>query len=390
MRRPIQEIAIVGVQDRRARTQAKLPWIVRHAVDGRQRSKAFRTRAEADRYRTLLLQAVTAGQRFDEATGEPESWHAPMADLHVHEWTRQWLAQHWDEWQPRTRASAAEALARFVTYAVRTPPSTADLRRYLQHAWAPGGAGGDRDLESWLKRNCLVLAELDRDVVADIDRRLGLRLDGSPLAANTANRIRIVCRACVGAAADAGATPDDPWPPRSRNRTHRKVARKRRTVDVRKFPDPATMAAAIDAIVTHQPGSRVYHVMTAVAYYAGLRPSEVVMLRVRSLALPEGAGDGSTSPRPTSPSTSRVNQRPGPARSRFHPHSSASSATGLTNPPSHRVTNSSSAPATTRDQAHPTGAEPGTVPSPRWAKNPSSRASSTRARPLSSPPVSPA
>lgn len=55
---------------------------------------------------------------------------------------------------------------------------------------------------------------------------------------------------------------------------------------MRKLPDPSTMAKAIDAIVTHQPGSRTYRVMTAVAYYAGLRPSEVVMLRVRSLTLP--------------------------------------------------------------------------------------------------------
>lgn len=46
------------------------------------------------------------------------------------------------------------------------------------------------------------------------------------------------------------------------------------------------MAKAIDAIVSHQPASRVYRVMTAVAYYGGLRPSEVVMLRRRSLLLP--------------------------------------------------------------------------------------------------------
>ena len=46
------------------------------------------------------------------------------------------------------------------------------------------------------------------------------------------------------------------------------------------------MAEAIDAIVTQQPGSKTYKVMTAVAYYAGLRPSEVVMLRVRSGELP--------------------------------------------------------------------------------------------------------
>ncbi len=39
-------------------------------------------------------------------------------------------------------------------------------------------------------------------------------------------------------------------------------------------------------MVTHQPASRTYCVMTAVLYYAGMRPSEVVMLRRRSLQLP--------------------------------------------------------------------------------------------------------
>ena len=46
------------------------------------------------------------------------------------------------------------------------------------------------------------------------------------------------------------------------------------------------MAKAIDAIVTQQPGSKTYRAMTAVAYCAGLRPSESVMLRVRFVDLP--------------------------------------------------------------------------------------------------------
>jgi integrase len=127
---------------------------------------------------------------------------------------------------------------------------------------------------------------LDRDRIADIDCKLTVKLDGSPMAANTANRIRIVARACVRAAIDAGAVAPDAWPQRSKTRARRKVARPKRSVDVRALPGPAVMAAAIDAIATHQPGSRTFRVMTAVAYYAGLRPSEIVMLRVRSTVLP--------------------------------------------------------------------------------------------------------
>jgi integrase len=47
------------------------------------------------------------------------------------------------------------------------------------------------------------------------------------------------------------------------------------------------MAEAMDAMASHQPGSRTYRVMTAAVYFAGRRPSEVVMLRPRSLCLPE-------------------------------------------------------------------------------------------------------
>ena len=64
-----------------------------------------------------------------------------------------------------------------------------------------------------MAKHCLTLGELDRERVADIDR---------------------------------------------------KVARTKRNVDVRSLPRPASMAEAIDAIVTQQP-SKTYPAMTAVA-----------------------------------------------------------------------------------------------------------------------------
>ncbi len=94
-------------------------------------------------------------------------------------------------------------------------------------------------------------------------------------------------RASKAAIAD-GAVSADAWPQRSKSRARRKVARTKRSVDIRTLPSPPVMAAAIDAIVTQQPGSKTFRVMTAVAYYAGLRPSEVVMLRVRTVNLPTG------------------------------------------------------------------------------------------------------
>ncbi|WP_341253529.1 tyrosine-type recombinase/integrase [Euzebya pacifica] len=285
--RPVQEIQFFSIQKRDAGTRVKRPYIVRYAIDGRQRSRSFRSRVEADRYRSELVRAAGRGVQFDPETGEPASWKLPLGEMGVHQWVRRWLAEQWVEWQPRTRESAVDAMARFVIAARRPRVRTPDgMRRYLVGALAPD-AHRDETRERWLARNCLTLDELDAEAANRIALALTLRVDGkTPLAANTANRYRTTAHACVMAAVDVGALPSDPWPRRSRSRSRRKVARVR-TVDVRSLPTPAQMARALAALRTHQPASRRYQVMTSVVYYAGLRPSEVVMLRVGALTLPE-------------------------------------------------------------------------------------------------------
>lgn len=293
MAAPIQKIQVYGIQARRGQERVKRQHVVRWSIDGRQRSRSFRAKAEADRYRVELLKAVQAGDRFDALTGEPGSWRTPLADLGIHTWSRRWLAEQWTEWQPRTRVSAAEAMARFTSTALKDGAVAPEgLRRYLKRALMPQPDAGELDpaLEQWLDRWCLTLAELDRETMSELARMLMLKLDGTLAAANTVNRYRTMVHACVLAAVDTGAIPVDPWPTRSISRARRKIARKRaRTVDVRALPGPQTMRRAIDAIATRQAGSLVYQEMTAVAYYAGLRPSEVVMLRLRSLDLPPTA-----------------------------------------------------------------------------------------------------
>lgn len=108
--------------------------------------------------------------------------------MRAHEWCRRWLSEQWTEWQPRTHGSATEALARFITIADERGAKPPDgLRVYLHTALAPGDYSGlDVQFERWMAKHCLTQAELDRERVADIDRKLGLKLDGSQLAANTA------------------------------------------------------------------------------------------------------------------------------------------------------------------------------------------------------------
>ena len=127
---------------------------------------------------------------------------------------------------------------------------------------------------------------MNREFLATVDAKLGLGDVGQPLAGATAARYRKIARACIRRSVELDILMSDPWPPNQRGRSKRKALRARRAFDIRTLPDPATMVRALEAIPTHQPGSRTYQAMTAVAYYGGLRPSEVVMLRRRALHLP--------------------------------------------------------------------------------------------------------
>ena len=286
--RPLADVAVFGVQ-RRSGERHKKPYVVRWSLDGRQRSRAFRTKGEAERMRSALMVAAQSGEAFDEATGEPVSWQPLPDQVQVHQWARRWLVEQWGEWAPRTRVSGVEALTRLVPLIVvpTAPPPPATLRAHLSSSLRPDGALPDPEAEAWLGQWSLQLGQLSKPVLAEVDRRLGLSDDGQPLAPSTAGRFRKVSKACIRRAAELGIIGTDPWPPAPRGRSKRKATRVKRSVPIRSLPSPEVMARVIETIPSHQPASQTYRVMTAVAYYAGLRPSEVVMLRAKSVDLPD-------------------------------------------------------------------------------------------------------
>jgi integrase len=287
--RPLAGVSVLNVQKRTGERHRK-PYITRWKVDGRAFSRSYRTKGEAERVRTALLVALQSGETFEETTGEPVSWQPLPEQMQAHTWARRWLAEQWPEWAPRTRVSAVEALTRLVPLLVTStaPPPPSTIRSHLALWLRPDGvASVDEESEAWMAQWCLQLGQLTRPILAVVDQRLAMRIDGELLGPATAGRFRKVSRACLRRACEVGIIDVDPWPPPPRGRSKRKATRVRRTVSVRNLPDPATMKRVLDAIPSHQPASRAYQVMTAVAYFAGLRPSEVVMLRAKALELPK-------------------------------------------------------------------------------------------------------
>ena len=294
MSRPLQEIEVLALQDRRMHGKAK-PWVVRWRVDARYRSRAFRVRADADRYRSVLAHAALKGEAFDADSGEPASWAGPSDDPTVYDWARRWLAEQWQEWQPRTRTSAVEAIARFVPLVadLDASPPPPSIRAHLKATLVPDAAAGRDEsvAATWLSIASPRLSALTREMLARADMALGLGDDGQLLAASTAARFRKQARSCIRRAVELELMSTNPWPPAPRGRSARKAVRTRRSIDPRALPDPPTMRRVLATMATRQPASKTYRLMTAIVYYAGLRPSEVVMLRPRCLTLPDTGGE---------------------------------------------------------------------------------------------------
>ena len=196
--RPLADVAVYSVQ-RRKGERNKRPWIVRWSVNHRQRSRAFRTRAEAERYRSALLVAQQRGEAFDASSGEPVAWQPLPDEVRAHQWARRWLAEQWPEWAPRTRASAVEALSRLVPLlaAATAPPPPPRLRTHLASTLRPGGVIVDTDAEQWLELWSLQLRQLSRALLATVDQSIAVGDSGDPLGAATAGRYRKVSRACI-------------------------------------------------------------------------------------------------------------------------------------------------------------------------------------------------
>jgi integrase len=277
-----RKVHIRPIQDRRSHGK-RSPWVVRWTVGKRSFSEAFRLRAQADAYRSRLMSALTDGATFDPTTGRPEAWDREQ--LSVAAWAKRWVDMEWRSWAPRSRRAAVEAVSTAlpILCSPRAPSLTDEAAARLRAETRAWLAPGDAPMPEHLRRWSLQLETLDAAVCRSADAELTTRQDGRPMAATTASRYRITVRAMLAAAVSAGVLAEMPWPRTSRRRTSQKIST---PVDVRLLPDPSEAVAAIERIVTDQPGSRGYRVLCYLVYLAGLRPGEARALHVEDLTLP--------------------------------------------------------------------------------------------------------
>ncbi len=265
-------------------------WRVRWAVAGREHCKSFPARPLADAFLTRLKDAARDRQPFDQATGLPvtQQQEAAAASASWYEHARGCAEAKWPHLAPTSRRSAAEALTTVTAALVssrRGAPDTAVLHRAL-FAWAfnPSTRNLTEPAEiaaalDWITRASLPVAALDD--AASIRAALGACARtgaGTPAAATTRRRKRAVFYNAVGRTAAAELQPDRPDPVEDpRRRSDRRPPCRRRS-------RPGRQAARRRR--RHSDRGRHLEAFYACLYYAALRPSEAVMLRVTDCHLP--------------------------------------------------------------------------------------------------------
>jgi integrase len=267
---------------------------VRWAVAGEVHYATFATKALSDGHEAKLRTASKEGEAFDVATGLPVSQLAEHRDRQVswYEFACGYVDMKWDEAAPNSRRAIADALAT-ATQALlvadrRAPP--ADLLRRALYAWAfnaprraAGPPGGLEPTIKWLEHNTAPLISLgDPDTLRRVLNQIARKMDGSRAAATVVARKRAVLYNLLGYAVDKKHFAAKPLASLSW-----KSPKTAEAIDRRRVINPAQAQALLDAVHDQGPMGRHLKAFFGVMYYAGLRPSEAVMLTLDELDLPE-------------------------------------------------------------------------------------------------------
>jgi integrase len=266
---------------------------VRWKVGGKLWKEAFRTAAQADSFRSVLLTAARRGEAFSLATGRPTAWERNKAETTWYEFACRYVDMKWKLASAKYRKDIARALTAAtpsLLVAGHGRPDDAAVRRALlrygfntkQRADPPDDLA---ETLAWIARNSLPVSALMNAATARrvLEQATG-RLDGRNAAASTARRHRTILANAMDYAIELGLLETNPI--RALKWTAPKVSTQ---VDRRSVVNPRQARALLEAVRAQQPSGTRLVAFFAVMYYAGLRPEEAINLRTDDVLLPSKA-----------------------------------------------------------------------------------------------------
>lgn len=289
------DIKIRSVEARRGVKGTIISYRLTWRVDSRIWQETFRTRAQADSYRSKLLSAARSGEPFAVESGRPLAWSPKPERSSWFSFTLRFTEVKWPLVSPGHRRGIAESLtdATEALYTREAPFPRTVVRAAQQ--WAYSNRIRDRqttpdqfsDVLEWLDSNTVRMDGF-RDKVRAADlargilRRISQTQQGEPAASSTATRKRMVILNAFEYACELGMITDNPL-----EHVRWTKARTTNSVDPRVVINSDQARRFLEAVGGQSDRDRHYRAFFALMYYAALRPEEATELRRSQLDLPD-------------------------------------------------------------------------------------------------------
>jgi integrase len=264
---------------------------VRWKTAGKNWSRTFRNKAQADVFRGELLAAARKGEAFSQETGEPVSWRRADRGTTWYDLACAYVDMKWKTAAAKYRRAIAQALAAATPAMLldsHDRPGDQALRSALVN-WGynskhrAAATDETKDVLSWLRRHTREVKDL---ADPELSRRLlaaaTSRLDGTQAASTSVRRNRAVLLNTLDYAVELGLLDSNPV-----KNIRWRAPRVTPEVDRRVVVNPSQARALLEAVRVQEPSGPRLVAFFGVLYYSGLRPEEAVGLRRQDVVLPE-------------------------------------------------------------------------------------------------------
>lgn len=255
-------------------------WRVPWRVNGRDKTRSFIHRAEADEFHRRLTTAKRNVEEFDEISCLPTSWTNTQRTFA--ECAAEFVAAKWTGWSAAHRRSTVEDLAHALIYLVKPNVVSPYERKVLSkaarlHILRPSApASTDPDVASavvWLKSNSLLLDRVNFKVTQSMMSSISKLLDGKgSVSPNTHHRRKTACSSVFEYAIKCKYAKEN-------HLAKYEVPKQNEQIDKRSILTKEECKAIVENLDETHHRDRRMALFVSVMWMAGLRPSEVLALR---------------------------------------------------------------------------------------------------------------
>lgn len=278
------------------KTAKGMSYTVRWTVAGREKSATFARKAQADRYRSRLVQAADKGEAFNLDTGLPDSMAREVSSVTWYEHACAFADTRWPKVAAKGRISLVEGLMAVTPVLVtsqRGAPDS-DVLRQAMRKWAfnPPRRQSDKPTEieealNWLARASVPVSALqEASKVSKALDACGRKLDGSAAAPEYYRRRRRTLYGALKYAVREGHLSANPLD--GAHDPEWKAPEVSEAVDRRRVANPEQIRALLEGVkATGRTQGPRLAALYGCMYYGMLRPSEAISLLLDECKLPE-------------------------------------------------------------------------------------------------------